>query len=527
MLRRTAVSLALALASLVGGMLASSRAVAQTIAFPSSGLQQPTRVLPNGNNIGVGPRPINLTPLGISYDDCIQDQTLQFQVVYSNFNGQAIQVWASTGGDCTQDSNRGIGLAPSCWLVATGGTGLIATTSVTPLTINVRVQDIVGWQVTPPTVPTYHALGASACNAQPAFTGVPITLYFIAELSNYIVTGSTPMQYIVNTDLVGPPAPLGLSTASGETLIVANWTPNSDSDTVGYDVYTDPPPGTTQQIGNYVCNEAGSSTETVQDSSLDADAVAEAVAEAGPVAEDAEIEESSSPAIDAAVLVDAEGDAIASIDAIAPSDASGTASSVDATTAEIADAMMPDGTGTAPACYYSYGGGLGSMTTGSCSDKNLGGSIGVDASTVTEDLDASVDIDASTDIDATTVEDTTGGGISTVNPIYLVPVSGNVGMLISSKTQGSYTITGLSDNVVYAVAVSAVDAYGNVGPPSNQWCDYPAPVNDFWQLYREAGGQAGGLCALEAVGAPVSSTVAFGAAGALCVGLVRRRRRRR
>jgi len=72
-----------------------------------------------------------------------------------------------------------------------------------------------------------------------------------------------------------------------------------------------------------------------------------------------------------------------------------------------------------------------------------------------------------------------------------------------------------------------VDAFGNIGPPSTQACDFPAPVNDFWKLYRQDGGQAGGLCALEAVGAPVESTIAFAALGALGAAFVRRRRSRK
>jgi len=118
------------------------------------------------------------------------------------------------------------------------------------------------------------------------------------------------------------------------------------------------------------------------------------------------------------------------------------------------------------------------------------------------------------------------GGINQINSKYAIAVPED-GLNAAGEATQSYTITGLTNGTTYTVVVSAVDAFGNIGPPSNEACDYPAPVNDFWTLYRQAGGQAGGLCALEAVGAPASSTVAFGAIAAMVLSLVRRRRSRR
>ena len=104
--------------------------------------------------------------------------------------------------------------------------------------------------------------------------------------------------------------------------------------------------------------------------------------------------------------------------------------------------------------------------------------------------------------------------------------TGSGGLTVSDKSSGSYTIKGLQDGTTYTVVVSAVDLFGNIGPPSTEVCDYPAPVNDFWQDYRNAGGLAGGFCSLEAVGA-TSTTSLFGVAFAVgTAGIVRRLRRR-
>ncbi|MGH7270628.1 MAG: fibronectin type III domain-containing protein, partial [Polyangiaceae bacterium] len=128
--------------------------------------------------------------------------------------------------------------------------------------------------------------------------------------------------------------------------------------------------------------------------------------------------------------------------------------------------------------------------------------------------------------DASAAVSTSGGGISLVNQRYLIGASGAAGLTVTGESTGTYTITGLTNGTTYNIAVSAVDAYGNIGPPSIEACDFPAPVNDFWKLYRAGGGQAGGgLCAVEHVGAPIGSAAAFAGLGALALAFIRRRRR--
>jgi hypothetical protein len=123
-----------------------------------------------------------------------------------------------------------------------------------------------------------------------------------------------------------------------------------------------------------------------------------------------------------------------------------------------------------------------------------------------------------------------GGGISTVPSANLVGINAASGETVSDKSVGSYTITGLLDGPthVYNVVVSAVDGSGNIGPPSIEACDYPAPVNDFWKLYKEAGGGAGGsFCALEVIGQPVGLPIVALTFGAAALATARRRRKDR
>ncbi len=84
-------------------------------------------------------------------------------------------------------------------------------------------------------------------------------------------------------------------------------------------------------------------------------------------------------------------------------------------------------------------------------------------------------------------------------------------------------IKGLTNGVHYDVVVSAVDGSGNVGPPSICVTDFPAPVNDFFKIYRQDGGQAGGsFCALEAVGQPAGAPIVGVGFGAVAFAMARR-----
>ncbi|MBE7478405.1 MAG: hypothetical protein HS104_00210 [Polyangiaceae bacterium] len=94
---------------------------------------------------------------------------------------------------------------------------------------------------------------------------------------------------------------------------------------------------------------------------------------------------------------------------------------------------------------------------------------------------------------------------------------------VTSKTDTSTEAKGLLNGVNYAVAVAGFDRVGNSGPLSSVACGSPQPVDDFFELYRRAGGKGGGgFCAIGADPSPASLALAGLALGAW---LVRRRRR--
>ena len=79
-------------------------------------------------------------------------------------------------------------------------------------------------------------------------------------------------------------------------------------------------------------------------------------------------------------------------------------------------------------------------------------------------------------------------------------------------------LQGLSNGTVYEVVIVAIDDEGNISPPSNSLFGEPREVDDFWDLYRKAGGAEDGGCS--------AAPGPLGLAGALLAAgwLLRRRR---
>jgi hypothetical protein len=475
-----------------------------TITIPSN-QSVPERFI-NGADVGITTRPLGEIQTGISYADCIADMVLQFKTIACGFSGGVnVEVWASTSSSCTADTDRGHGGVAVCWPVGGGSTDLIASDN--PENYDVRVQDIVGLQGTYPSPTTYQRQGPSACNTQATSLAVPITVNFIPVNSSGQYVGSGALQFPVAADLVGPPAPTGVGIKDGDTLFVVNWTPNVDTDTAAYDIIMDPVPG------------GGGASSNLMTKQVCPDA-------ATPIADAAH--DSSDSAMSSQSDTDSASDAQSVSDSQSVSDAPSAddaeSGGEDATTAAAPATASDAGCRTITVVAGSAG-----ESCNVCNDLLLsGGTIvgGTSSTTTPEALEAGLD-DAGNVIDSGVVGPT-NGGIWTPPAGHVLNPNETTGSTISGQTNSTYTISGLTNAKSYTVVVAAVDNYGNVGPPSAQACDCPAPVDDFWKTYRIDGGQAGGgFCALEAVGAPAGSTVAFAGAGSLVVATIRRRRRKK
>jgi hypothetical protein len=242
--------LLLTLAFLLLGIPRTARAQSESV---SSSTPNPKRFLfQNGwyRDVTSDPRPPNLNPTGVNYSDCEQDLRLDFSVVVSGFNDAAhLEVWAGVI-DCSQDANRNqlnTAEAHPCWQVASS-TGPLNAPSAQTLTISVFARDVLRYEQ-PPTagaVQTYEPGfptgndGESACRVQTSDAAVPLSVTFIPVNAAEEAIGS-PFMYTLDTDLVAPRPPSGVSASGGKGVLGASWTSvSSDPDRVGFALWAAP-----------------------------------------------------------------------------------------------------------------------------------------------------------------------------------------------------------------------------------------------------------------------------------------------
>lgn len=100
---------------------------------------------------------------------------------------------------------------------------------------------------------------------------------------------------------------------------------------------------------------------------------------------------------------------------------------------------------------------------------------------------------------------------------------GNTGSALIADNVGGQPLENFKE---YAVAIAAIDQFGNVGPLSTVFCETPEPTTDFWENYKNAGGGAGGgLCSVDGAGLPVGSITVMSVFGLAALGTIRRRRK--
>jgi hypothetical protein len=482
---RLILCLSVALAALLGSRVAQAQTVTAT-AQP-----YPER-FENGVDLGQSTRPINLNPFGVNYEDCIGNMVLQFNLALNGFTGQQnMQIWATANGDCTATTARGIDAsAATCWQLE-GALTVPVIGILTTRSFNVRVQDLVGPQNAAPYPPVVVNEGVSACSAQTTFAAVPITVWFLPlDLEGNSI--GTPFSQTISADLVGPPPPSGVGETVGDTLFNVTWTPNVDADTTGYDIFVDAPGST----------DAGTTALDGTASTLILycpDASTSSVASSGTV----ETTGASSG------TVETTGASSGTVETTGASSGTVTASSGTVAFTPSVDA----------GCFY--------INMGPSSASGTVSNLGTCTSSV---LSSAISVDGGTSVENEAGVVSSGGGISTIPCQYVVGVGANCysagGQTVTGEATTQYTIKGLTNGTTYDVVVAAVDGSGNVGPPSSCVSDYPAPVNDFWDQYRAAGGQAGGgFCALEAVGLPVGSAGLVGGLATALLATLRHRRR--
>jgi hypothetical protein len=435
-----------------GASLLSASAFAQTIALNAQAV-----VLHYNQDGSSSSHPNGSQPTWISHSDCESNVYLNVPLTLTpgTTGGLTlpVQVWAgSSGSDCTQPVNRS-STTSLCWQVAN------PVAPATSLNIHVNSQDVVQYITTPTgQKPVNFAPGnTTGCDSFSQSGPVAISLYFMFLDSSGNLVG-TDATYQISVALIGPAAPSGVTILPGDTFIKADWTPASDANTQGFQVFCDPPPG----------HEPAST-----DSGTDA--------------------------------------------------AAGGAT-IDASTVLVCDGTTEDGG------FDDAGNYLGDVTIDAgCHEENQATSPNTSGGNCqsSEIFSGGGTVSSSTDDSGLTETTDDEGGTSTVVTGATAPPAniqqyacGNVG----SPTSTEAIVQGLKNGQEYVVGVAAYDVVGNIGPMSIPGCDSPAKGLDFFNLYNQDGGGAGGgFCSVdksEPVGTSAFAVVAL----ASLISVVRRKK---
>lgn len=267
--------------------LTASPTFAATIALspsvqPSSS-QPPSlpRIKPDGSS--VTKRALNLTPDGISLQDCVDDLLVQVPLTLSDFQTQGtLQLWASAGADCTAQTSRQSG-TQLCWQL-----GSNVPLSLNPLP-SIPVRDIIAG-IADPKNPN---VTQSICGTVDLTTITVYVLYFDAGQT---ATPAANISFTIQADTIGPPAPSGLTTLPGNTRIHVSWDAVGEGGVValtGVNVYCD---SNTSSSSSDAASTCDASSSTVEASTETSDADADLV---GAETTDTDISDASATNLDA------------------------------------------------------------------------------------------------------------------------------------------------------------------------------------------------------------------------------------
>lgn len=210
------------------GRRAEAATISLNPAFTENPLLLP-RIAPDGSV--VQKRPLNLTPEGVNYQDCLDNQSIRFPLVLDQFQANAsFQAWASAGADCSVQSNRASGTG-LCWSLVTG----------IPLqqfpNVDIPVRKIMSGVLSPTSPDATEAICGKVDLTN-------IAVQFLYFDPGQVSTPTATKSFVVQVDTVGPPPPTGLTALPGNASITVEWKSISGSGGLtaltGVNAYCDP-----------------------------------------------------------------------------------------------------------------------------------------------------------------------------------------------------------------------------------------------------------------------------------------------
>jgi hypothetical protein len=382
-------------------------------------------------------RQVAQKPYWVSRSDCLNHDIITYPITMTGYSGLELQVWAGTV-DCTPPAQRVGGSGSTCWQVF-GKSYTQQELAGGGFNIPIFARNLVAVASRPTLTSSQTGTveaDASVCN-QGQGAAPALALYFmLVDGTATIINNAVAIWKDTTYDITPPAPPTNLVTGGGEGHLNLTWTRSTDSDITGYNFYCDPP------AGALASGKDGG------------------VLSLGPTL---------------GTLVNDSG--------LAAGGFTGTAGATS------------DG-GAAGIGGASGAGGLGAGGFGGLG--GIGGTVGVGgtsgATAVISDGGVIVvhDAGATSDSNQTCGEPTVLG--SGVDPSAFTDAEGHNPYFCGHAT-GISVESGKAEGLIngnrYVVAVGAVDTVGNVGKLSASRCDAPVQVTDFFELYRDLGGQGG------------------------------------
>lgn len=158
-------------------------------------------------------RPSGLTPEGVSYQDCLDDQRIQFAIQQATPEaGSSFQVWAGlAGANCSEQVNRD-GSNRTCWQLVT------EIPRVPNPVVEIPVRAIMSGA--PPFRPAEPGVGADVCGKIDLAT---LSVQFLYFSPGQLASPSRTAEISVQVDTVGPEPPTGIDTLPGNQRIIVTW----------------------------------------------------------------------------------------------------------------------------------------------------------------------------------------------------------------------------------------------------------------------------------------------------------------
>jgi hypothetical protein len=167
------------------------------------------------------PRPSAEKPESINYQDCSSSEVVSFALSLMNFSSLFIEIWNSSGADCSTEVER-TGSEASCHKIQT-----LDANDDNPV-IELTAEELL------------TGFLDNGCEYEGTRGAQPLNIYFLLKSSDSSIDPIPTAQVALwksEFDLLGPAAPTGVKAGVGEEQLATTWTPTSDSDAVGYRLY--------------------------------------------------------------------------------------------------------------------------------------------------------------------------------------------------------------------------------------------------------------------------------------------------